>query len=107
MKISEFSVKNYQFTLVVFLGILSIGIFSLLTMPRGEDPEFSSPQYGITVIYPGASPKDVEELVADVVEKRLNELDNMNRVRSTIVDGAAIFQVEYDFDTDQIGRAHV
>ena len=100
MKISEFSVKNYQFTLVVFLGILSIGIFSLLNMPRGEDPEFSSPQFGVTVIYPGASPKDVEELVADVVEKRFNELDNMNRVRSTIVDGAAIFQIEYDFDTD-------
>jgi len=100
MKISEFSVKNYQFTLVVFLGILSIGIFSLLNMPRGEDPEFSSPQFGITVIYPGASPRDVEELVADVVEKRLNELDNMSRVRSTIVDGAAIFQVEYDFDAD-------
>lgn len=100
MKISEFSVKNYQFTLVVFLGILSIGIFSLLNMPRGEDPEFASPQFGVTVIYPGASPKDVEELVADVVEKKLNELDNMDRVRSTIVDGAAIFQVEYDFSSD-------
>ena len=100
MKISEFSVKNYQFTLVVFLGILSIGIFSLLNMPRGEDPEFASPQFGVTVIYPGASPKDVEELVADVVEKKLNELDNMDRVRSTIVDGAAIFQVEYDISSD-------
>ncbi|MEA5458062.1 efflux RND transporter permease subunit [Arcicella sp. LKC2W] len=100
MKISEFSVKNYQFTLVVFLGILSIGIFSLFNMPRGEDPEFASPQFGVTVIYPGASPKDVEELVADVVEKRLNELDNMDRVRSTIVDGAAVFQVEYDFSSD-------
>ena len=73
MRISEFSVKNYQFTLVVFLGILSIGIFSLFTMPRGEDPEFSSPQYGVTVIYPGASPKDMEELVADVVEKRVKD----------------------------------
>ncbi len=100
MKISEFSVKNYQFTLVVFLGILSIGIFSLLNMPRGEDPEFSSPQFGVTVIYPGASPNDVEELVADVVEKKLNDLDNMDRVRSTIVDGAAVFQVEYDFSSD-------
>lgn len=100
MKISEFSVKNYQFTLVVFLGILSIGIFSLLNMPRGEDPEFSAPQFGVTVIYPGASPKDVEELVADVVEKRVNELDNINRVRTNIVDGAAIFQIEYDFESD-------
>ncbi len=100
MKISEFSVKNYQFTLVVFLGILSIGIFSLFTMPRGEDPEFSSPQFGVTVIYPGASPKDMEELVADVVEKRVNDLNDINRVRTSIFDGAAIFQIEYDFNTD-------
>lgn len=100
MKISEFSVKNYQFTLVVFLGILSIGIYSLLNMPRGEDPEFSSPQFGVTVIYPGASPKDVEQLVADVVEKRINELDNIERIRTSIFDGAAIFQVEYAFESD-------
>ncbi len=100
MKISEFSVKNYQFTLVVFLGILSIGIFSLFTMPRGEDPEFSSPQFGVTVIYPGASPKDMEELVADVVEKRVNDLNDIDRVRTSIFDGAAIFQIEYDFNTD-------
>ena len=100
MRISEFSVKNYQFTLVVFLGILSIGIFSLFTMPRGEDPEFSSPQFGVTVIYPGASPKDMEELVADVVEKRVNDLNDINRVRTNIFDGAAIFQIEYDFNSD-------
>ena len=80
MKLAEFSVKNYQFTLVVFLGILSIGIYSLFNMPRGEDPEFSSPQFGVTIIYPGASPKDVEELIADPVEKRLNDLDNMERI---------------------------
>lgn len=100
MKLAEFSVKNYQFTLVVFLGILSIGIYSLFNMPRGEDPEFSSPQFGVTVIYPGASPKDVEELIADPVEKRLNDLDNMERIRTNIFDGAAVFQVEYAFESD-------
>ncbi|MFY7888966.1 MAG: efflux RND transporter permease subunit, partial [Spirosomataceae bacterium] len=100
MKLAEFSVKNYQFTLVVFLGILSIGIYSLFNMPRGEDPEFSSPQFGVTIIYPGASPKDVEELIADPVEKRLNDLDNMERIRTNIFDGAAVFQVEYAFESD-------
>lgn len=100
MRISEFSVKNYQFTLVVFLAVLSIGLYSLLNMPRGEDPEFESPQYGVTIIYPGATPKDMEELVVDPFEKRINELDNINRVRTTILDGAAIFQIEYDFSMD-------
>lgn len=97
MRIAEFSVKNYQFTLVVFLGVLSIGLFALFNMPRGEDPEFESPQFGVTIIYPGATPNDIEELVVDPFEKRMNELDNIDRIRTTILDGVAVFQIEYDF----------
>ncbi|MDI9881458.1 efflux RND transporter permease subunit [Flectobacillus longus] len=100
MKIAEFSVKNYQFTLVVFLAVLSIGLYSLLNMPRGEDPEFESPQFGVTIIYPGATPNDMEELVADPFEKRINELDNIQRISTVILDGAAVFQIEYDFEQD-------
>ncbi|MFN8353744.1 MAG: efflux RND transporter permease subunit [Spirosomataceae bacterium] len=100
MKIAEFSVKNYQFTLVVFLGVLSIGLFSLFNMPRGEDPEFSSPQFAVTIIYPGTSPSDMEELIADPFEKRIYELDNIDRIRTNIFDGVAVFQVEYQFSQD-------
>ncbi|PAC27614.1 efflux RND transporter permease subunit [Flectobacillus sp. BAB-3569] len=100
MKIAEFSVKNYQFTLVVFLAVLSIGLYSLLNMPRGEDPEFESPQFGVTIIYPGATPNDMEELVVDPFEKRINELDNIQRISTVILDGAAVFQIEYDFEQD-------
>lgn len=100
MKIAEFSVKNYQFTLVVFLGVLSIGIFSLFNMPRGEDPEFSSPQFAITIIYPGTSPSDMEELIVDPVEKRMYELENIDRIRTNVLDGVAVLQVEYKFGQD-------
>jgi len=44
MKISEYAVKNYQFTLIMFLMAAAVGITTLLTMPRGEDPETESPQ---------------------------------------------------------------
>jgi hypothetical protein len=53
MKLPEFAVKNYQFTLVVFLGVLALGIYSLFTMPRSEDPEIHPPQFTVVVIYPG------------------------------------------------------
>ena len=70
MKITDFSVKNYQFTLIVFVMLIAIGVNSLLNMPRGEDPDFQAPQFSVVVVYPGTSPKDMEELVADPVEKR-------------------------------------
>jgi multidrug efflux pump subunit AcrB len=95
MKISEFSVKNYQFTLVVFLAVLSIGIFSLLKMPRGEDPEFESPSFSVIVVYPGTNPYDMEKLVVDPLERKINELENINQVITTMYDGVAAFRVEY------------
>lgn len=95
MKISEFSVKNYQFTLVVFLAVLSIGIFSLLKMPRGEDPEFESPSFSVIVVYPGTNPYDMEKLVVDPLERKINELENINQVITTMYDGIAAFRVEY------------
>ena len=70
MKISEFAVKNYQFTLIMFLMAAAVGITTLLTMPRSEDPDIEAPQFAIVVIYPGTSPKDMEELVVDPWKKK-------------------------------------
>ncbi len=101
MHISEFSVKNWQFTLCVFLAVLSIGGFSLLNMPRGEDPDTHQPSFSITIIYPGTSPADMEKLVVDPFEKRIFELENLGRVRTSIFDGVAVFLVEYNFSEDE------
>ncbi|TAE56414.1 MAG: efflux RND transporter permease subunit [Bacteroidetes bacterium] len=100
MRISEFSVKNYQFTLVVFLGVLSLGIFSLLNMPRGEDPNFEAPIFAVVAIYPGASPADVEELVVDPIEKRLSELEDIDKIITNVSDGLALFRVEFKYESD-------
>ena len=52
MKITEFSVKNYQFTLILFAALMMMGIGSLLNMPRGEDPDFEAPQFAVVVVIP-------------------------------------------------------
>src|SRR3984885_7065476 len=99
MKITDFSVKNYQFTLIVFIMLAAIGLNSLFNMPRGEDPDIEAPQFSVIVIYPGTSPKDVEELVVDPIEKRFNEMDDVKRIRSQIDDGLAVIQIELNYET--------
>ncbi len=101
MKIAEFSVKNYQFTLIVFVLLLVLGMNSLFNMPRGEDPETVAPSYTIIFVYPGTSPSDMEKLVIDPAEKRINELDDIKRVSSTISDGLAAIRVDYIHDSDE------
>ncbi|OQP47226.1 multidrug transporter AcrB [Niastella yeongjuensis] len=100
MKITDFSVKNYQFTLIVFVMLIAIGVNSLLNMPRGEDPDFQAPTFSLVVVYPGTSPKDMEELVVDPIEKRMNELDDIKRIISRIDDGLAVLQVEFKYESD-------
>jgi multidrug efflux pump subunit AcrB len=97
MKLPEFAVKNYQFTLVVFLGVLALGMYSLFTMPRSEDPDIHPPQFSVIVIYPGTSPKDMEQLVVDPMEKKINELDDIKHVITDVRDGLAVMQIQYKY----------
>lgn len=100
MNISRFAVENYRFTLVVFIAVLALGISSLLTMPRSEDPDIYLPQFYIVAVYPGAGPEEVEQLVVDKIESKVNELDDIKRIRTDISDGLAVLTVEYLFDSD-------
>jgi multidrug efflux pump subunit AcrB len=100
MKISEYAVKNYQFTLIMFLMAVALGVATLFTMPRSEDPEIEAPQYSIVVVYPGTSPEDLEELVVDPVEEKIHSLEDLKRIKTTISDGLAVFRVEYKYESD-------
>src|SRR5690349_3647454 len=100
MKIAEFSVKNYQFTLIIFVLMIALGVNALLNMPRGEDPEMVQPAFSIAVIYPGTSPVDMEKLVVDPIEKRINELEDIKKLITGVNDGLAVFRVEYKYEVD-------
>jgi len=100
MNITSFSVRNYQFTLIVFVMLALIGVNSLVNMPRGEDPDTEAPSFSAIIIYPGTSPKDMEELVVNPIEKRFNEMDDVKRIRSTIDDGLAVVQIEFKYEKD-------
>ncbi|MEQ8415961.1 MAG: efflux RND transporter permease subunit [Imperialibacter sp.] len=100
MKISEFSVKNYQFTLIVFAMVIGLGLNSLFNMPRGEDPEFESPSFAVVVVYPGTSPVDMEELVVDPIEKKISELEDVKKIVSNVDDGLVVMRIDYKYEID-------
>lgn len=100
MNLTQFSVKNYAFTLVLFLMVAVVGVTTLLTMPRAEDPQINPPTYPIVVVYPGTSPADMEELVVKPIENKLYELDNIDKLVTSIDDGLAIVRVEFKYGED-------
>ena len=71
----------------------------MLKMPR-RGPDAEAPTFSAIILYPGTSPKDMEELVVNPIEKRFNAMDDVKRIRSTIDDGLAVVQLEFNYSTD-------
>ena len=97
MNLTQAAVRNWRFTLIAFLGVLAVGATSLLTMPRAEDPPYHAPEYYVTAVYPGTSVEDMEKLVVKPVEKRLQNLENLKRIITSIREGVAVFQIDYQW----------
>lgn len=100
MKFTDYAIKNYQFTLLITLLIIVLGVSSLLEMPRAEDPEMEAPAYPITIAFPGTSPKDVEELAVKPLENEIYGLDKIKEVKTVIGDGYAVLVVRYDYSVN-------
>jgi len=100
MKITDFAVKNYQFTLIMFVMLVAVGVNSLFNMPRGEDPDFQAPEFSVVVVYPGTSPRDMEQLVVNKLEKKINELDDIKNIITKMDDGLALLDVKFKYQTD-------
>ena len=100
MKISEFSVRNYQFTVVLFAMLVALGLSSWFAIPRAEDPTFPVPIYSVVAIYPGASPADVEQLVVEPIEEKLGELDDLKDLKADVRDGLAVVRAEFETSVD-------
>ncbi len=100
MSLTNFSVKNYQFTLVMFVMVAVVGFVTLFTMPRAEDPQINPPSFPVVVVYPGASPQDMEELVVKPIENKLYELENVEKILTSIEDGLAVIQIDFKYGVD-------
>jgi len=100
MNLPKIAIQNHQFTIVIILLIVLVGVITFLTMPRSEDPQNEMPGTAISIIYPGATPEDIEKLVIDPVEEALNELDDVKKITSRAADSQAFIAIEFTSDSD-------
>ncbi len=68
-------------------------------MPRTENPEMTIPGVSVIIIFPGTNPADLERLIATPLEEVINELDDINKIETTLNDGVAVIQVEFYFSS--------
>lgn len=98
--IAAFSVRQWQFTLVLFAMLAAMGVSSLLSIPRAEDPSFPIPTVLVVAILPGADTIDLEKQVTDPLEDAIDSLDDITKITSRTRDGVAVITVEFDWSAD-------
>jgi len=104
MNLPKLSVENHQFTVMIFILLVIMGINSMINMPRTEDPPLDLPGASVIVIYPGGNTADLEELIAVPIEEAINELEEIKRINVGIRDGIVSIAVEFNFNTDPVDK---
>ena len=93
--LSAFAVRNRAITLFLILATLAAGAIAFSKLGRAEDPSFTVKTMTITAAWPGATAREMQEQVADRLEKRLQELDLYDRVETIAQPGFVSMKLQY------------
>ncbi|PMJ89717.1 efflux RND transporter permease subunit [Vibrio sp. 10N.261.55.A7] len=88
---------------LLMLALLILGISTLSTIKRETFPEFSPPYIMAAVVYPGASPQEVEESICVRMEDAVDGLANIEETRCEAIEGSARLTLKLNSKAD-IGR---
>ncbi len=84
--------KKLLVSLVTCMALLA-GMAALSGMNRESIPDVNFDMVTIATVYPGASPKEAEELVSIPIEKKLRSISNLDKVRSYNVENLSLLVV--------------
>jgi multidrug efflux pump subunit AcrB len=91
--LSALAVRERSVTLFLLIAISIAGVVAFLTLGRAEDPSFTIKQMTVVTAWPGATAKEMEELVAERLEKRMQELRWYDRTETFTRPGLAFSTV--------------
>ncbi len=92
---------NSKLTPLFIAASLALGVFSVLIIPREEDPQILVPMLDIATAMPGASPAEVEERVTLPIEKLVHQISGVEFVYSTSSPGQSLVIVRFLVGTAQ------
>ena len=98
MNLAEFSIKNQVLSVIVIALAVSGGWIAYQDMPRFEDPEFTIRTALVITQYPGATPLEVAEEVTEPLEQALQQLQEVDDIESTSVNGRSEIKVNIKYE---------
>jgi len=82
-------------TAVLGVFLLIMGYLALEVMPREEDPQIAISGGSIMVVMPGASPREIENIIVNPLERKLREVKGIEHIYGMSMDNVGIVNVMY------------
>lgn len=89
----EYLIRKRKITITAFVVLCMFGLVSFLGLPKQEIPDLVISQALVTTVYPGATPETIEQNVTNEIEQKINELDGVDTITSTSMEGVSVITV--------------
>lgn len=101
MKLTVQSIKRPAGTIMLMIVIMALGIAGFLRLPTNMLPDITYPMVKVYVYWPGATPEQMENEVASVVERKMATVDNLDYIESTSEEGVYTLLVNFDYSVNR------
>ncbi|MBN2521981.1 MAG: efflux RND transporter permease subunit [Bacteroidales bacterium] len=100
MSIYKSAVNKPITTLMIFVAVIVLGIYSLMQVPIDLYPEMNPPYISVMTTYAGANASDIETNVTKTIEDALNTVDNLKEITSVSYDNLSIVNLEFEWESN-------
>jgi multidrug efflux pump len=98
--LSSLSINQSTSVMVMVILVAILGLTSYLRIPKESSPDVKIPNVFVVTVYPGVAPEDMESLVTQKLEEKINEIADIKKMMSTTTEGYSSINVEFQTGVD-------
>jgi len=100
MSIYSSAVKKPITTIMIFVGVIVLGIYSYFQLPVDYFPKMDPPMITVFTFYPGANAADVEQNITRKLEDGFGSLSNLKKLKSSSKENISVITLEYEWGSN-------
>ncbi len=100
MSIYKTAIEKPVTTVLIFVAVIIIGVYSFIKLPIDQFPEMDPPYITVLTTYPGASASEMETNVTKVMENALTSVDHLKHITSQSKDNLSMVTLELEWGSN-------
>jgi len=101
MKLTNQAIKRPAGTIIIMIAILVVGVLGYFRLPTNMLPDITYPLVKVYVYWDGATPEQIENEIASVVERKISTVDNLDYIESNCEEGVYTLLINFDYNVDR------